>query len=492
MNTFTGPENFTDVPKLTEALAASGLRPAACRSKAECFAQAAGALAEMGIIPTCGFFVPGRIEVLGKHTDYAGGSSLVAAAERGFCLVAAPRSDNLVRMNDVAYGETIELILSPDLIPPIGSWTNYPMTVARRLCRNFPALQTGAEIALVSDLPPAAGMSSSSALMVATFFALAEVNQLFAQKEFPAELNDPLRLAEYLGTIENGQSYGSLTGDRGVGTFGGSEDHTAMLCSEAGRLGRFCYCPTQREGALPCPAGYLFAIASSGVKAEKTGAAMEKYNQASLLVSRLNEIWRKILNGSSDPSFQERFPTFMSLAKHVDQPLVLETLRQLPNQANLQPAQIRRSIFDMLRSALEKQVASPDERSALRDRLEHFVAENEEIIPAACEALSRNDIAEFGRQVDRSQHATEHLLKNQVPETVFLATEARKRGAAAASAFGAGFGGSVWALVEETQARRFLSDWSAAYAQTFPEPAARAQYLVTATSPAAFRMVPHG
>ena len=37
------------------------------------------------------FFVPGRIEVLGKHTDYAGGSSLVVAAEQGFCLVAAPR-----------------------------------------------------------------------------------------------------------------------------------------------------------------------------------------------------------------------------------------------------------------------------------------------------------------------------------------------------------------------------------------------------------------
>ena len=49
--------------------------------------------------------------------------------------------------------------------------------------------------------------------------------------------------------------------------------------------------------------------------------------------------------------------------------------------------------------------------------------------------------------VDQSQAATEQLLGNQVPETVWLAREARGLGAIAASAFGAGFGGSVWALV---------------------------------------------
>ncbi|MGH7448520.1 MAG: galactokinase family protein, partial [Longimicrobiales bacterium] len=44
------------------------------------------------------FFVPGRIEVLGKHTDYAGGRSLLAAVHRGFVVAAAPRPDGAVQV----------------------------------------------------------------------------------------------------------------------------------------------------------------------------------------------------------------------------------------------------------------------------------------------------------------------------------------------------------------------------------------------------------
>src|SRR3954469_11127256 len=44
------------------------------------------------------WWVPGRIEFLGKHTDYAGGRSLVCATERGFAVVARPRADDKVRV----------------------------------------------------------------------------------------------------------------------------------------------------------------------------------------------------------------------------------------------------------------------------------------------------------------------------------------------------------------------------------------------------------
>ena len=98
----------------------------------------------------------------------------------------------------------------------------------------FPGLDAGRSIAFASDLPPAAGMSSSSALMVAVSFAVADANDLWKHKAFLPELNEPLNLAGYLATMENGQSYGPLAGDRGVGTFGGSEDHTAILCARPG------------------------------------------------------------------------------------------------------------------------------------------------------------------------------------------------------------------------------------------------------------------
>ena len=200
--------------------------------KASLFARGARALADAGVDrhgDACAFFVPGRVEVLGKHTDYAGGRSMVAALERGFCIVAHPRTAAGVRVLAVELDETVDCACVPDLEVPHGTCSNYPMTVVRRLSRNFGAGLQGADIAFLSDLPPAAGMSSSSALMVGTYLALAEHNRLAEREVYRRHINEPLELAAYLGTIENGQNFGALEGDRGVGTFGGSEDHTAIL-----------------------------------------------------------------------------------------------------------------------------------------------------------------------------------------------------------------------------------------------------------------------
>src|SRR2546423_829610 len=128
---------------------------------------------------------------------------------------------------------------------------------------------------------PAAGLSSSSALIIAIFLALADANNLWERAEFRRNIHSIEDLAGYLGTNENGQTFGDLVGDRGVGTFGGSQDHTAILGGEPGRLKVYKYCPVKLEQTIDLPRDWIFAIASSGVVAEKTGAAMEKYNCAS-------------------------------------------------------------------------------------------------------------------------------------------------------------------------------------------------------------------
>ena len=110
-------------------------------------------------------FVPGRIEFLGKHTDYAGGRSLVCATEQGMSVAYAPRTDRVLRIVDLRDGDQVTFEILPDLSLTIGHWSNYPMTVARRVARNFGIDLRGADIVISSDLPPAAGMSSSSALM---------------------------------------------------------------------------------------------------------------------------------------------------------------------------------------------------------------------------------------------------------------------------------------------------------------------------------------
>ncbi|MBM3277863.1 MAG: galactokinase [Candidatus Handelsmanbacteria bacterium] len=433
-----------------------GLRPAAARTKAELFGRAARRLAEGGVGPqtrVAAFAVPGRVEVLGKHTDYAGGRSLVAALEQGFCMVATPRSDTQVRIW-AEQGEPVSFALDPELVASHGHWSNYPITVARRLARNFPACRRGMDLAFCSDLPPAAGMSSSSALMVGTYLALAAFNQLDVQPQYRRQISDPLELAAFLGTVENGQSFGELEGDRGVGTFGGSEDHTAILCSRAGHIGQFAYCPARFERHIPVPEGYLFALGSSGVVAEKTGAAQELYNRASARVRALVRAWQRGTGGTQ----RHLYPILHS------GPGVADRLRQL--------------------------IAGPQEgpfsSAELRDRLEHFIAENEEICLPAGEALARGDLEGFGRLVDRSQELTETLLGNQVPQTAALARLAREGGAVAASAFGAGFGGSVWALVPEDGALAFLDRWARAYAGAFPD--ATGAFFLSQAGPAAFAL----
>lgn len=450
---------FSDLPQIKARLVSKGLSPPESENKAEIFLACAKALRTSGLddgAAVSAFFVPGRIEILGKHTDYAGGRSIIAAAEKALCVVAAKLQDTTIRILDSATGEQVEFKISDNPNPQPGHWANYPMTVARRLAKNFPGRLCGAEIAFAGDLPPAAGMASSSAMIVGFFLALSAFNDLTSREEYHNNISSSTDLAAYLATVENGQTFGTLAGDKGVGTFGGSEDHTAILCCQANILSQYSYHPVRLERTVKFPSGHVFVIASSGVVAEKTGAAMEKYNRASMLCQRAVRIWNKA-TGRSDPHLAA------AIASSPDAP---DRLRNVLQQAS------------------DKQFGSEE----LLKRLEHFLAESEQIVPAAGTALAAGDLAEFDRQVTRSQQLAETLLGNQVPETVFLARCARDLGAIAASAFGAGFGGSVWALTKADGAKQFIEKWSALYKRQFPTPAANAVFLLTHPGPAAFEL----
>lgn len=445
---------------LASRVAAAGFAAPRAAEVQRLLAMCARALARDGAGPdaaACAFLVPGRIEVLGKHTDYAGGRSLLAALERGIAIVAVPAGDARVRVRDVATGEGLDVPLDPSLEPSSG-WATYPMTVARRLALNFPDARTGARIAFASDLPIAAGMSSSSALVVAVFHALATVNGVMAMPAFRANVTTPLELAGYLSAVENGRDYRGLRGTTGVGTLGGSEDHVAMLCARAGELVRYRFAPERFEESLPLPDGYGFVVAASGVRAEKAGAARERYNRAARLMHAAAARWRHG-TGRDDPTIGAALDACPDAA-----PRLRAILAAAPDDATVPP-------------------------DALRARVEQFIAEDQEIIPAAAEALRAGDVARFGALVDRSQELAERLLGNQVEETVHLARSAREAGAVAASAFGAGFGGSVWALVEDREAARFVERWRGAYLQRFPQHAATAHFFRTRAGPPMARLL---
>ena len=138
--------------EVIQRLISVGMSQAEAQSKAELLAKAVSALENTGVAlgeDWQAFFVPGRLECLGKHTDYAGGRSLICAIERGFVLVCTAREDERIRIIEANTAEQVEFEISPELTPRMGHWANYPMTVAGRLARNFPGKLQGAEIAFV-------------------------------------------------------------------------------------------------------------------------------------------------------------------------------------------------------------------------------------------------------------------------------------------------------------------------------------------------------
>ena len=115
-------------------------------------------------------------------------------------------------------------------VAAISGWRRYAHVAVRRLLRNFPGASLGADIVFASDLPSASGMSSSSALVVGTVNALAEIGGLHERPEWRENVRSAADAAGYFACFENGLAFGTLAGDSGVGTHGGSEDHVAIVC----------------------------------------------------------------------------------------------------------------------------------------------------------------------------------------------------------------------------------------------------------------------
>lgn len=389
-----------------------------------------------------GWRVPGRIEVLGKHTDYAGGQVLVSAVERSVSVRGRNKSDasSPFSIRTSLGGERADLVPLQDPRLSKGHWARYVQTVLDRLTTNFGPLAP-AELTIDSDLPPASGMSSSSAVLTAVALTLADLNDLPSRKEWKQGIKDRVDLAGYAASIENGKRFKNFAGLAGVGTSGGSLDHTGMLATEPGSLSHVVFDPPTVLGTASLPEDLTFVVAVSGVLAEKTGAAREAYNRGPAALGAVLEAWNE-RTGREDSSLHR----------------VVRDLTGIADPA--QPVDRFSRELDALRRVTPDGYASA--------RLEQFIEESEVLVPEAAAALARGDIDAFSANVGRSQDLAERKLGNQVPETIDLARSARALGARAASAFGAGFGGSVWALVSHADAATFAQQWEHDYEVKYP------------------------
>ena len=199
-------------------------------------------------------FAPGRVELLGNHTDYNGGVVLSAAIQMGVRATGRRRDDGKIMLTSEGISGVVE-VDRKDGLKPRGSWQDYPLGVAEMLAKAG-ASAGGFEADYSANLPLGAGLSSSAAIEVATAVLLTKL--------YPFEIS-PLDLAKVCRRAENefvGVSCGLL--DQ-VSSIFGRKDHVIHLD-----------CRAETVDLIPFPSDLGLLIVHSGVKHALTGG---EYNE---------------------------------------------------------------------------------------------------------------------------------------------------------------------------------------------------------------------
>lgn len=118
------------------------------------------------------YFAPGRVNLIGEHTDYNGGSVFPCALSFGTYLLLRQNGDKTIRFRSLNQPEVKELGLDQLTTPLDKSWVNYPLGVFAQFIKRGIEIKEGYDILIWGDVPNGAGLSSSASLEVVTAFAL--------------------------------------------------------------------------------------------------------------------------------------------------------------------------------------------------------------------------------------------------------------------------------------------------------------------------------
>ena len=299
---------------------------------------------------------PGRVNLMGRHVDHRGGFVNVMAISREVLLAAAPRDDDAVTLRNLderrfpprsfrifdllreaSWSDWMDFLDSRAaqraLDSARGDWSHYARAPLLRLqheCREVRL--KGMDCLLSGNIPMGAGLSSSSALVVAFAEAAVALNGL------------RVAMRDFLDLCGEGEWF--------VGSRGGSADHAAIRTGRAGYVSRIGFFPFRMAGEVRLPSALRVVIAHSGSQAVKSGAARDVFNQRVACY----ELALMLLRGLWPPAAG------------------VEHLRDLaPGYLKVKPGEIYRALMRLpvrpARSRLRKMV--PPE---LRDRAEEVFA----------------------------------------------------------------------------------------------------------------------
>ncbi len=126
------------------------------------------------------FFAPGRINLIGEHTDYNGGHVFPAAISFGTYALATKRTDRLIKLYSMNFEETGIITVELDNLAynKADQWANYPKGIVDYFIKTGMELDYGFNVLFYGDIPNGAGLSSSASIELATGVMLESLYQL--------------------------------------------------------------------------------------------------------------------------------------------------------------------------------------------------------------------------------------------------------------------------------------------------------------------------
>ena len=225
---------------------------------------------------------PGRVNAMGRHIDHQGGNCNLMTIGFETLVVAHARSDDRVALHHLdaerfpgsvfSIGEMLSELPWDDWLSLVnsekvsalgrtygGDWSQYIMAPLLRLQKKFRDRPlSGMDLVVSGNIPMAAGLSSSSSLVVSTAEAAVAASGL---DTFPSQLIDLCGEGEWF-----------------VGTRGGSADHAAVKSGERGKVIRVAFFDFAVEETMPFPDSHSLVVCDSGISAKKTVNAKDQFN----------------------------------------------------------------------------------------------------------------------------------------------------------------------------------------------------------------------
>ena len=224
-----------------------------------------GFASTFGCPPLIAASAPGRVNLIGEHTDYNGGAVLPAALDRRINIAMARNTDPIIIIKSTRFETRIE---RPVGDPKRGDWTDYAMGALSKAAE-LEWLQGGVYLHIESDIPDGAGVSSSAALITAILRAAAIIGQV---------ATTAVDIAQHARAVENDY----------IGMPCGIMDQMAVGLADHGKALALDTNDLSYE-LVDIPADWTFAVIHSGVRREladgRYKARFEECQQASIALN---------------------------------------------------------------------------------------------------------------------------------------------------------------------------------------------------------------